>query len=273
MMRVSIVTPSFNQAAFLPTCLKSVAGQSHKDVEHIVVDGGSTDGSQAILENWRLADERLRYSSEPDRGQGHAVNKGLGSVTGEVVAWLNSDDFYCAPTVFASVVKCFEEDPGLDVLYGGMVYVDLAGRAVHVRVPPPFDWTLLCRLAYIGNTNLFVRRRIADQFRIDERFHFVLDHEFALRVTRKTKVRRTTEMLACFRVHPEAKTQTMREGAKNEERKVRDQKLGIGEVRSQRLRNLAARVRFRMALAASDARRLPSWREHPPYEVFMGKQG
>ena len=96
-MRITIVTPSFQQAAFLPECLRSVAAQDHPDVEHIVVDGGSTDGSRALIE--AHGEHLAWWCCEADQGQSDALNKGLSHATGEVFSWLNSDDLLLPGTL------------------------------------------------------------------------------------------------------------------------------------------------------------------------------
>ena len=98
--KVSVITPSYNQAEYLPVCLRSVANQSYANVEHIILDGGSTDGTQAILEQFQQSDERLKFSSGPDGGQGDAVNKGFAQASGDIIAWINSDDYYWDENVF-----------------------------------------------------------------------------------------------------------------------------------------------------------------------------
>ena len=105
---ISIITPSFNQAAFLEETLLSVLGQDYPAIEYIVIDGGSTDGSVAILE--RYADQLAYWVSEPDAGQADAINKGFAKATGKYVAWLNSDDVYL-PGAVATAVAALEEKP------------------------------------------------------------------------------------------------------------------------------------------------------------------
>ena len=112
-MKVSVVTPSFNQAEFLESTLASVASQG-TNVEHLVFDGGSTDGSVAILERFRPP---VRWVSARDAGQADAVNKGIAASDGEVIGWLNSDDVYY-PGAICRVVAYFEAHPGVDLVYG-----------------------------------------------------------------------------------------------------------------------------------------------------------
>ena len=119
--RISIVTPSFQQGEFLPRTIESVLSQEHPDLEYVVEDGGSTDGSVEVLERF----DRLlsRWRSDPDDGQASALNRGFEGTTGEVMAWLNSDDLLL-PGSLASVARCFARHPKVDVVYGSRVLVD-----------------------------------------------------------------------------------------------------------------------------------------------------
>lgn len=268
-MKLSIITPSYNQAPYIGTCLNSVAKQTHVDLEHIVVDGGSTDSTASILLARAERDPRLTFTSERDRGQGDAVNRGFAKATGEVIAWINSDDYYFDDLVFADVVRLFEANPAVDVIYGGMAYVDDSDNLMHVRVPPEFDYGMLTRIAYIGNTNAFVRRTVVERHQINIAHHFVLDHEFMLRVTRDFSTMRTERIIACFRVHPAAKTQTLAKEVKDRERASRDADLGIRRDWTYLVRQLCDRLWFRLALRRSDAALLPQFRKRPPYKAFL----
>lgn len=267
-MKFSIITPSYNQAQYLPTCLRSVGLQTHRDLEHIVVDGGSKDGSQDVLRDFQTGDSRLRFTSGPDKGQGDAVNKGFAAATGDIIAWINSDDYYYSPTVFETVARFFAEHPGIDFVYGGMVWVDGHNRPLTVRLPPRFDWPRLFSIAYIGNTNAFFRRAVIDKHHIDIDLHYVLDHEFVLRATRDFRTAPLAELLACFRVHPVAKTQTMTEVVKNQERRRRDAALGF-EHKPSVLKLNWWRLHYRLERYRAELRFLPQLRRLPPYQVFL----
>lgn len=129
-MRISIVTPSFNQAPFIERTIRSVLDQSHRDIEHIVIDGGSTDGTLEILQRCGKA---VSWVSEKDRGQAHAINKGLRRCTGEVVAWLNSDDTY-TPGALERVARHFTEHPDCRWVYGRCRIVDEHDREIRTLI-------------------------------------------------------------------------------------------------------------------------------------------
>lgn len=121
-MRISVVTAVLNRVDTLPECLASVAAQSHPDVEHVLVDGGSTDGTVGLLEAAAARSDRVRFTSEPDRGLYDAINKGLRRCTGEVIGILGADDVYADGEVLADVARCFERT-GCEGTYGDLVYV------------------------------------------------------------------------------------------------------------------------------------------------------
>lgn len=130
--RLSVVTPSYEQHEYLRETLDSVRRQSYPDVEHVVVDGGSTDGSVDLLDAYTEAhgDEegyRIQWVSEPDRGQSHAVNKGVEMATGEWVGWQNSDDYY-NPGSFEAFAAAAERNPDAGVVYGDLDVVDREGQ-------------------------------------------------------------------------------------------------------------------------------------------------
>ena len=263
---VSIITPSFNQARFIEATIRSVLGQTYPNVEHIIIDGGSTDGTLDIL---RKYNQRIKWISEPDNGQGDAVNKGFALAQGGIVGWINSDDFYFSPTVVEHIVEVFDTHTEVELVYCGIAYVDPHGRLLHVRIPPRFSWDRLKRIAYIGNSNAFYRRSVIERHKIDPAYHFVLDHEFMLRVTRECRVLRTTEIIACFRVHPDAKTQTLSWESKDWERKERNLAHEITSGFRHSLLTWRDRAIFKAQLVVSDFRWRHLWHESPPYYSFL----
>ena len=268
-MKISIVTPSYNQDPYLLTCLKSVSMQTHKDFEHIVIDGKSTDRSIQILEVFRQLDDRLCFSSETDSGQGDAVNKGFSKVSGDIVAWINSDDYFFDNKVFEYVVNFFKSNPNVDIIYGGMAYVDAEDNLQHIRVPPAYNYSLLTMISYIGNTNTFVRKKVIDRHVLDINYHFVIDHEYMLRITKDFTAIRTKRMIGCFRVHSEAKTQTLSNDSKNVERLRRDSfhKITTGFIFN--TVRVFARIKYRLSLLYTDFIFLKHWKKKSPYKSFI----
>ncbi len=179
-MRVSIITPSYNQAEYLEQTIRSVLDQGYPDLEYIIVDGGSTDGSVDII---RKYEDRLAWwVSERDHGQGDAINKGFRRATGEIVAWLNSDDYY-QPGAIREAVEILAQHPDWAAVYGDVMAVDAAGR--FIKLHRYDDWGLEGIMCFkvIGQPSVFMRRAVLEQSGlIDESYHYLLDHEFWLRV-------------------------------------------------------------------------------------------
>jgi len=157
---VSIITPSYNRRHFIEQCLQSVANQSYPNIEHIVIDGGSTDGTVELLENWTLT-QRLHWISESDEGMYDAINKGLEMAEGEVIGYLNTDDSYLPWSI---EVACEALDRGPKVVFGDLVVVkEVADKAVsYVQFYPPFDKAHYLWVQAIGQPTVFWRREVTD---------------------------------------------------------------------------------------------------------------
>jgi glycosyltransferase involved in cell wall biosynthesis len=204
---VSILTPSFNQGRFLRDCLDSVARQTYTRIEHVVVDGASTDETSAILEE---ASDSVRWTSEPDRGQADAVNKAFEASNGEIVGWVNSDDGLFAVDSVARVVAAFAQHPDAGVVYGDAALVDESGRIVrHHRS----RWSTgsLPLVSPIVQPAAFFRRSVIEPgehvLRIE--LHRFLDYELWLRLHgRGVRFVHLPAVVAVDRDHPQRKVRT-----------------------------------------------------------------
>src|SRR5947209_4084232 len=201
---LSVVTPSYNAGRWLPATLASVARLSIEH-EHVVADGGSTDGTRTILESRN--DPTLRWISEPDRGQTHAVNKALAMARGDILMWLNADDELIAPGV-ERAVRRLEQEPSLDVVYGGLDFADVDG--VVRRRYRPAAWSFR-RYLFLGDyiptpTIIFRARRLAEVGPLDERWEDAADYDFYLRLMHRTAVEALPHAHVLFRYHAESKT-------------------------------------------------------------------
>jgi len=203
MKLVSIITPSFNQAQYLEQTLCSVLEQDYPRIEYIVIDGASTDGSVDVV---RKYEDRLTYwVSEKDSGQAEAINKGLARATGEIIAWLNSDDYYLPNAIFA-VVKVFEENPDVVMVYGDMLAVDENGQTINTLKYKQLTLEDLLCFQIIGQPGVFFRREVYEKIGgLDTTFHFLLDHHFWIRIAQQGKILHIPQIWAAARYHAEAK--------------------------------------------------------------------
>jgi glycosyltransferase involved in cell wall biosynthesis len=203
-VKVSIVTPSFNQAAFIERTLASVASQSGVDIEHLVFDGGSTDGTQAILERFRPP---VTWVSEKDEGQADAVNKGIRASDGEVIGWLNSDDVYYPGTV-ERVAAFLAAHPEVDVVYGMADHIGRDDEFLESYPTEPWNLERLRRSCFICQPAAFFRRRVVERHgALDTSLRYCMDYEYWLRLAKDgARFAYLQEKLAGSRLYAETKT-------------------------------------------------------------------
>lgn len=178
---VSVLTPSLNQGRWLADNLASVARQTYARVEHVVVDGGSTDES---LENLAAASPAVRWTSGPDGGQADALNKAFAASRGEIIGWLNADDGYADRRAVQWAVEAFEANPSVDVVYGHALLLNESNVVLRVLAVPRFDRRRLRAVNYIIQPAVFIRRRRieAEPRFLDPRLQFVMDRELWFRL-------------------------------------------------------------------------------------------
>ncbi len=202
---VSVLTPSLSQARWLGDALGSVARQTYPRIEQIVMDGGSTDGSVALL---RAASPRVRWRSEPDRGQSHALNKAFAESEGEIIGWLNADDAYFAPDTVSEVTQLFARRPDVAVVYGHAALVNGDGLILHMIWAPPFNAPLLRLHNFIIQPTAFIRRSALGATLVDEAYESAMDRELWLRLDHRCRFARLDRVLAIDRHHPGRKVYT-----------------------------------------------------------------
>lgn len=207
-MKISVIVPSYNQAAYIEATLSSILDQAAPPAEVIVNDGGSSDGSVDII---RRYEGRLAWSSARDHGQTDAINKGLHACTGDVVAYLNSDDVYF-PGALATVAEYFSAHPDCLVLYGRAHHLHADGSYMEDYATQPWDYERLFETCYLCQPAVFWRREVHARFGyFDERLHFGMDYEFWLRVGAHTRFHHLEGApLAGSRLHADTKTLSQR---------------------------------------------------------------
>ena len=203
---ISIVTPSFNQAEFIEETIRSVLFQGYPNLDYIIIDGGSTDGSQEIIKKY---EPWLSYwVSEPDNGQSHAINKGWGKAKGEIIAWINSDDVYEADA-FRLVADYFEQHEDVHMLYGDCKIINEHGLITGDCPSLEFELeNLICNKWFIGQQASFFRKEaVSTVGYIDENLHLVMDWDLFVRLALNNfKIKYYQKLLARFRIWTGAKT-------------------------------------------------------------------
>jgi glycosyltransferase involved in cell wall biosynthesis len=202
---VSIITPTFNHARFIEAAIRSVLEQDYRNIEYIVVDGGSTDGSVEIIQ--RYADRLAWWVSEPDRGQTDAINKGFARARGSILAWLNSDDTY-EPGAVTEAVEFLLNQPEVGMVYGDANFINENGRVTGRFPAAQTDYTRLRRgYVHIPQQAAFFRAALWQQVGpLDPSFFFAMDYDLWVRLARLAPLVYLPRTWANFRLHTAGKT-------------------------------------------------------------------
>lgn len=205
--RITVITPSFNQAPYLRQCIDSVLDQDYPNLQYLVNDGGSTDGTVAILAGYGPA---VTWRSERDAGQAAAVNEGLRRADGEIVGWLNSDDYY-QPGALRHVVECFHRHPEAAMVYGRALIVDREGRLLRPYPTFAFSRRDLARKCYVCQPSVFLRRHAIERAGfLNEHLDICIDYEWWLRLGRDHELVFCDHVLAVSRQYESTKTSSRR---------------------------------------------------------------
>jgi glycosyltransferase involved in cell wall biosynthesis len=206
---VSIITPSFNQARFIEETVRSVIDQDYPNIEYLVVDGGSNDGSREIITRYHreYPDRLVWWVSEPDRGQTDAINKGFGRARGEILAWLNSDDVYL-PHAVSEAVAALQEHPEAGMVYGDANLTDEAGQVIGRFPARQTDYRRLRRgYVHIPQQSAFFRASLWRQVGpLDPSFYFAMDYDLWVRLARRAPLLYLPRLWANFRLHASGKS-------------------------------------------------------------------
>lgn len=208
--KISIITPTLNQAQFIERTILSVLNQNYPNLEYLIFDGGSSDGTQEILKKYS---DRIRWWSEPDRGQSNAINKGLNISTGEIIGFINSDDEY-EPGALFRVGKFFSNHPQAMWVTGKCKVIDIHGRevlsfiSIYKNILLRFhSLSLLGIVNYIAQPATFWRRQIVREIGLfDEGLRYVMDYDYWFRIAQKYPLNVINSYLARFRLYPTSKT-------------------------------------------------------------------
>lgn len=219
---VSIVTPSYNQGQFIESTLLSVMNQDYPNLEHIVIDGVSTDETLSVLKKYE-GRYNLRWVSEPDRGQSEAINKGFDTANGDIIGWINSDDAYFDRGVISYVVTKFQESPHTDIMYGDGIIIDELNRVLRIRhVSPWFNYDRLLRGDIIHQPSAFYRKRVIQAHKLDVNLHLSMDYEYYLRLARDDyRFKHVNRILAAFRTYASAKSESRSQEMQTETGRIR----------------------------------------------------
>ena len=201
---VSIVTPSFQQGKFLKRTIDSVLAQDYPHIDYRVVDGGSTDETAQVLKSYG---ERVRWVSEKDHGQAHAINKGLAEATGQIRAYLNSDDLL-RPGAVSGAVEHFRRHPDCDLVYGRGACIDEADELIRFYPTEPYSFENLMETCCISQPSAFWTSRIGDLVgRFDESYAFAMDYDYWLRIAKAGgRIMDAAGVWSATRMHSSAKT-------------------------------------------------------------------
>ncbi len=222
-IRISIVTPSYNQGGFLSQTIESVLSQEGNfTIDYIIMDGGSRDNSVEIIKKYEgfLADGkwpvhcrgiRYRWISEKDGGQTDALNKGFSLAQGDILAWLNSDDTYL-PGALKIVVAAFSDRPDIGLVYGKALFTDELGSKLSSVNTGPTDFRGLAVLNLICQPSAFFRRSVWEAAGpMDVALHYTMDHDLWIRISRIAKLLYIEHNLATYRMHGESKSMSPRQ--------------------------------------------------------------
>jgi glycosyltransferase involved in cell wall biosynthesis len=204
-MLISIVTPSYNQAPYIEETIRSVLSQDYPEIEYMIVDGGSTDGTLDIIKRY---DDKLGcWVSEKDKGQTDALNKGFARAKGDILAWINSDDTY-EPGAVSAAVKYLQSHPEVGMVYGNCNFINKSGEVIGKFDAAQTNYHRLRRgYVHIPQQTMFFRADLWKQVGpLDPSFYFAMDYDLWTRISSRTEIRYVPQTWANFRLHTSGKT-------------------------------------------------------------------
>ncbi len=204
LLKISIITVSYNQEKFIEENIRSIIDQNYQNVEHIIIDANSTDGTIDILHKYN---KNIDWISETDNGQSEGLNKGFEKASGEIIGWINSDD-RLAPGALHKVAQFFSRNPDEIAVVGDQALINEEGEIIHIIKSRAYNYDYLLNFAKsITQNSIFFRRDVFDMIGyLDESLNYTMDLDFFIRMTGIKKIPYLPDTLAEFRIHPNSKT-------------------------------------------------------------------
>jgi glycosyltransferase involved in cell wall biosynthesis len=221
---VSIITPSYNQVDYIRATILSVRNQSYRPVEHIIIDGGSTDGTMDTLKEYQRDSKNIQaiWISEKDGGQANAINKGLKLAHGDIIGWINSDDVYFSEDIIELVVRGFEQDPNIDMIHGDVAKIGADNLIHFIWCIPEFNYERMYVDGKISQPTVFFRKKIIKEHLLREDC-LALDYELWLRLGRSYKFKHLNLIIAGDREQPNRISVRRKEDLQKSHIQVRDE--------------------------------------------------
>jgi len=210
MLKISVITPNYNYSSYIGQTIESIVNQDYNNIEHIIVDDGSTDNSVEIIESYiNRFPNKIKLIKQDNAGQTNAINRALSEVTGDIISWINSDDYYLE-NVFSKIVDIFLEDNSVDAIFGDINIIDEKGNYIKSNKYLNFDYTSGVFNGFgkiIPSNAIFWKRELSDiAGPFDITYNYAMDSEYWSRLLYKRKVKHIPLIVASFRWHTVAKT-------------------------------------------------------------------
>lgn len=259
-MKITVITPSYNQGKYIKRTIESVLSQGIPDLEYIVMDGGSTDETVDILKSYS---DRIIWKSEKDNGQTDAVNKGIRASQGEIIGWLNSDDIYY-PDAVRKVLEIFENNPEINVVYGNANHIREDDSFIEEYYTEDFDYERLKDICFICQPSLFFRKKLVNRYGyLDDKLQYCMDYDYWLRLGKGERFYRLNELIAGSRLYDDNKTLGARRKV-HEEMLVMQEK-NLGRASEKWIYNLAHVIVDEMGIP-----RVKDGRTNPEFAKMLG---
>mgnify|MGYP003682128023 CR=1 FL=1 len=202
-MKISVITPNYNYSQYIGQTIESVVNQNYDDLEHVIIDDGSTDDSVASIKKYQQKyPQKILLFEQENCGQSRALNKALDQLNGDIIGWLNSDDTFCE-NIFLKIATIFEADSDLDIVMGNMNVVDLEGQLIFTRKHLKYNFTESCLLGHFTTTSsnaVFWRRQDkSDRVYFNNELNYNMDGDFFSRLFKEKKVFQLFEPIGNFR--------------------------------------------------------------------------